>query len=353
MKIEIGESLAYSWLKHVKCCQIVQLNWKIADEWDKFNTGKLTTMLEKAKEYFNVDTDENEDSDEKSNIFKKNANLEQIVRQSESDVLGIHLNIDEKIEVYAVEVAFHSQGLNYTGGKQASKSKIIAKAIKSAMGIYSILGANKANICFMSPKVNPATLDILNDVEDEINRYFCSVGLEYKFTTYFNEKFSNEVWLPICKIVSSNGANDTSELCARAMALQLLTEASSVKASAIAKKSCSRLDMTVESPIHTLTVIDEDAPIDKKFMSWLLYESHKKESVAKQYSLALKAKRMLGYCNRIGFNGFYTLNSSEEARDYRKKLMNIADFRQYNTQLGGTPSAAMERYADFLEAQGK
>lgn len=28
MKIEIGESLILSWLKHVNNCQIVQLNWK-------------------------------------------------------------------------------------------------------------------------------------------------------------------------------------------------------------------------------------------------------------------------------------------------------------------------------------
>ena len=28
MKIEIGESLMSSWLRHVKHCQIVQSNWK-------------------------------------------------------------------------------------------------------------------------------------------------------------------------------------------------------------------------------------------------------------------------------------------------------------------------------------
>ena len=28
MKIEMGESLFYSWLRHVKDCQIVQTNWK-------------------------------------------------------------------------------------------------------------------------------------------------------------------------------------------------------------------------------------------------------------------------------------------------------------------------------------
>ena len=30
MKIEMGESLLYSWLRHVKECQIVQTNWKVS-----------------------------------------------------------------------------------------------------------------------------------------------------------------------------------------------------------------------------------------------------------------------------------------------------------------------------------
>lgn len=34
MKIEMGESCVYSWLKHVKDCRIVQLNWKPSAEWD-------------------------------------------------------------------------------------------------------------------------------------------------------------------------------------------------------------------------------------------------------------------------------------------------------------------------------
>lgn len=31
MKIEIGESLLLSWLKHIKECQLVQTNWKVID----------------------------------------------------------------------------------------------------------------------------------------------------------------------------------------------------------------------------------------------------------------------------------------------------------------------------------
>ena len=35
MKIEIGESLALSYLKHVKKCVLYQNNWKISSKWAK------------------------------------------------------------------------------------------------------------------------------------------------------------------------------------------------------------------------------------------------------------------------------------------------------------------------------
>ena len=35
MKIEVGESLACSYLRHVKRCWIVQANWKASDDWEQ------------------------------------------------------------------------------------------------------------------------------------------------------------------------------------------------------------------------------------------------------------------------------------------------------------------------------
>lgn len=34
MKIEIGESLMISWLRHIKECQIAQTNWKPSPKWE-------------------------------------------------------------------------------------------------------------------------------------------------------------------------------------------------------------------------------------------------------------------------------------------------------------------------------
>jgi len=75
MKIEIGESIVYSWLKHIKECKIVQLNWKVSENWDKNNWEKIEKIFEKINQQFN-------------NPF--NNKLEQLIKQAEIDVVGIN-----------------------------------------------------------------------------------------------------------------------------------------------------------------------------------------------------------------------------------------------------------------------
>ena len=46
MKIEIGESLALSYLKHVKNCVVYQTNWKASNRWSITNEEKLKVIFE-------------------------------------------------------------------------------------------------------------------------------------------------------------------------------------------------------------------------------------------------------------------------------------------------------------------
>ena len=45
MKIEMGESLFYSWLRHVKECQIVQTNWTTSSQWQLSNEDRLEDIM--------------------------------------------------------------------------------------------------------------------------------------------------------------------------------------------------------------------------------------------------------------------------------------------------------------------
>lgn len=117
MKIEIGESLLLSWLRHVKNCQLVQTNWKPSiSSWDLYNEIEIDELMafcdRHYKEKFDVD------------LFKSNASFMQLIRQVEVDVMGISLNSDNSRELYGIDVAFHEDGLNY-----GDKSKTVTNVL--------------------------------------------------------------------------------------------------------------------------------------------------------------------------------------------------------------------------------
>ena len=70
MKIEMGESLFYSWLRHVKECQIVQTNWKVSPQWDFKNAEEIEKLLNELNAYF--------EQTYHYKIFKKNASGENV-----------------------------------------------------------------------------------------------------------------------------------------------------------------------------------------------------------------------------------------------------------------------------------
>lgn len=104
MKIEMGESLFYSWLRHVKECQIVQTNWKVSSQWQLSNADALKELMALVDNHYSQKYD--------YAIFKRNASLSQLLQQGECDVLGISIQPDD-MKYYAVDVAFHETGLNY------------------------------------------------------------------------------------------------------------------------------------------------------------------------------------------------------------------------------------------------
>ena len=73
MKIEIGENLIASYLRHVEDCRIVQTNWKTSSQW------KVTEYEDKkSRELF----DKIKSSPLFSEIFKNNG-YDQLIKQAE------------------------------------------------------------------------------------------------------------------------------------------------------------------------------------------------------------------------------------------------------------------------------
>lgn len=200
----MGESLFYSWLRHVKECQVVQTNWKVSSQWNFNNTEEIEMLYAQLDTYF--------ETNYAYKVFKKNSSLMQIIQQGECDALGISMR-DGLPVYYAVDVAFHENGLNY-GTKDETVMKVIAKCIRTAFCIYGFLESKKADIIFASPKINKSILDAVSPCVDYLNTYFAERGFSYKFRLICNEDFESAVLQPI--LLVSKEVADTSELFIRA-----------------------------------------------------------------------------------------------------------------------------------------
>jgi hypothetical protein len=79
MKIEVGESLVRTWIRHCRGCQLAELNWKPSPLWPGEILPKHNKWFEEAK------------TNLPENTLKGTKNISQFLRQAEIDVLGLCL----------------------------------------------------------------------------------------------------------------------------------------------------------------------------------------------------------------------------------------------------------------------
>ena len=199
MKIEMGESLMQSYLKHIKGCLITQTNWKTLRSWKKSNENKAKAKFEKIKKEY-------------PNIFSEKTTFEKMINQAELDIIGI---ANDKI--YMVEIAFHEQGLRYGNDDNKVRDRVLKKMIRAYL-IWKIYFSNySCEIIFASPKVNPSPDGLLNECFSKLakDNFYEKDKVEFKYLS--NKKFKEEILLPTLKTLKSD--SDTSELFLRSAKL--------------------------------------------------------------------------------------------------------------------------------------
>lgn len=207
MKIEIGESLLVSWLKHAKECQLVQTNWKVSSAWELQNKNDLDLLMSHSasscSEILGYD------------IYKKTSSLEQLLAQAEIDVLGVNFSEDGN-RIYAIDVAFHEAGLNY-GSKDETVARVIKKIIRTAMCIHGYFGSKNAEIIFASPKINPTTNEDLTKAIHTVNEILSHSNIDYSIRIISNQDFNDKILSPALNMLGD--VADTSELFMRSLQL--------------------------------------------------------------------------------------------------------------------------------------
>jgi hypothetical protein len=199
MKIDIGESLVYSYLRHVKNCLIVQINWKPSGNWvpDPQRVEIASREFERIQRHPAF-----------IEIFK--TGFENTLKQTEIDVLGT----DGEDTVYAVNVAFHELGINF-GARTDTRNRVIKNLLKAYLAMLVYFPGKKLRLIFSSPKVMPNTEKILrdyfkilkNDFDDELTR----------FLYISNDEFRDKMMMETLDCIQDEF--DTSELFLRSFKL--------------------------------------------------------------------------------------------------------------------------------------
>jgi len=215
MKVEMGESLLYSWLRHIKECQITQTNWKASSQWSLKNIDDLRDIILKAESYFS--------SKHNFSLFK-GLSLEQTLKQAEIDVVGVSFSSGSP-EIFAVDVAFHEGGLNY-GSKAETLERVSKKFIRTALCLYGYFDILDGEIIFATPKINNAELLAIDPVINELDTLMQDLGFRYHTQLIANGVFEREVLNPVLE--RGTKIADTSELFLRSYQLcQMFNKGSS------------------------------------------------------------------------------------------------------------------------------
>lgn len=206
MKIEMGESLFYSWLRHVKECQIVQTNWKPSRSWHLSNEDEIRQLMKNIDDFFQ--------NKYGYAIFKKNS-FYQFLSQAEVDVLGLSI-LNNYPRIYAVDVAFHESGLNYSG-RQETVEKVIKKFVRTVFCFVGYFDVREGEIIFASPKINNAIIKDLMPCINDLAFFLNENKYHFTFKVIANDVFYDLVLKPI--LISSDEESDTSELFMRSYQL--------------------------------------------------------------------------------------------------------------------------------------
>ncbi|SHK64090.1 hypothetical protein [Xylanibacter ruminicola] len=205
MKIEIGESLIYSWLRHVKECQIVQTNWKVSSKWSEQSTNaNWQKIYEELADLYIDELD----------VFGKNTNIGQLIKQTECDAIGISMGEEQK--VYAVEVAYHEGGLGY-GSPKKNASKIIAKFFRIAVCLNIYFGCTDAEIIFASPIIKKNSLDIIEPCIEKLQNFMKDHNFDFSFHILANDDFKTQLLDYV--LLDSSNIKDSNELFVRSYQL--------------------------------------------------------------------------------------------------------------------------------------
>lgn len=189
-----------SYLKHVKNCVVYQTNWKSSSRWKKCNEEKLATIFEKIS-----------GAETFRGILKK-SKLDQFLKQAEIDAIGI----DQTGKIYAIDIAYHEEGLRYGSTDEEAAARVTKKLVRSYLAMRGYFPGREYEIIFASPKVGPTRDIVIDKAVESLCRRLGDVNRE-KFKYITNDAFRDDILRETLRVTKDDA--DTNELFLRSYKL--------------------------------------------------------------------------------------------------------------------------------------
>lgn len=305
MKIEIGESLLLSWLRHVQQCTVVQSSWKLSPAWDMGDRAELYDRFEAIRTWA---------SQWPELPILKNGEFDQFVRQAEIDLLAARVGRAHPTPLwFAVESAFHENGLQY-GDRSQTIGRVLKKLARAALALEGCTGVAEANLIFATPKM---ATDLEAELEDHLSKLEVVLAAgsapRFRLRLLANQRFADEILIPVLDRAST--VADTSELFLRAQQLVRLFDVQ-LRHPARSTRGTSRLSETTGGGRIGQHV--------RQTMSELA-------ATGRLSSEVIERLRDAAYCKQTFGLGYPFLRALDDRRSWRSQRMDRNGYGRYWT----------------------
>lgn len=191
MNSNVGESIAYAWLRRVKGCAFVNMNWRpITDD------KKLSDTTQKLDEYA-------EDAVRKfCEEYFKGCKLSWSLGlvQTEIDAVGISLGSDSnqnKLEFHVVEIECHD---HETGqGAECFPVKVLKKFLRAAICLSEVVSNRHVDIYFITQSIAKKHTEKTKYAKDVASSFFTAYMPNFEAHLIYGDEFTTTIFEPLIK----------------------------------------------------------------------------------------------------------------------------------------------------------
>ena len=207
--MNVAESMVASWLRHEKCCQLVQCNLRCSPKWSRDSEGEVAIWCKGLKN--ELSNGVGADGTKVYKIFKggqhrNGVNVSNVLKQMEIDVFGYDFK-DNK--VWACEVAYHKGGCLYGRSTKSTVEKILEKLIRAyVFWKVCIKQGTSLNLVFVTPFISDKCAECLKEIVKVARAKLQEINAPVSIQLILGDDVVDQITNKILELENESGIDD-------------------------------------------------------------------------------------------------------------------------------------------------